>query len=57
MGVDIARLKCLNDIQIDKAKNLNCLIFTRQKIRLSTKTKAEQLQWRRSKVIEMRLEV
>jgi hypothetical protein len=26
----------------------------RQKIKLSTKTKAEQLEWRRSKVIEMR---
>jgi hypothetical protein len=34
----------------DKAKNLDTLIFTRQK---SLSTKAEQLEWRRSKGIEM----
>jgi predicted transcriptional regulator len=36
----------------DKAKKLNCLIFTREKPELSTK--ADQLEWRRSKVVEMR---
>jgi hypothetical protein len=36
----------------DKAKNLNSVIFTKEKIELSTKS--EQLQWRRSKVVELK---
>jgi DNA-binding NarL/FixJ family response regulator len=38
---------------IDKAKNLNNLIFTREKSGLLS-TKAEQLEWRRTKAIELR---
>jgi DNA-binding NarL/FixJ family response regulator len=37
----------------DKAKNLKCVIFTRQKPDILG-TKTGQLEWRRSKVVEMR---
>jgi DNA-directed RNA polymerase specialized sigma subunit len=37
---------------MNKAKNLNHVIFTKDKSELSTKS--EQLEWRRSKVIEFR---
>jgi hypothetical protein len=41
-------------IIVDKAKNLNTIIFTREKSELLS-TKAEQLEWRRSKVTELRV--
>jgi hypothetical protein len=37
----------------DKAKNLDTVISTRQKSGILS-TKAEQLEWRRSKVVELR---
>jgi DNA-binding NarL/FixJ family response regulator len=37
----------------DKAKKLNSVIFTKEKSGILS-TKAEQLEWRRSKVVEMR---
>jgi len=37
----------------DKAKNLTCVIFTREKAD-NLNTKADQLEWRRAKVVEMR---
>ena len=37
----------------DKAKNLNCIISTRQKPDILS-TKTGQLEWRRSKGVEMR---
>ena len=46
--------KIIHPSTTDKAKNLKCIIFTKQKIKLSTKTKSDQLEWRRSKVVELR---
>jgi hypothetical protein len=40
-------------IWYDKAKNLTSVIFTREKSDILS-TKADQLRWRRTKVIEMR---
>ena len=44
-------------IHVDKAKNLNILISTKDKSELNTKSgsqsKAEQLQWRRDKVQDL----
>ena len=37
----------------DKAKNLNTVIFTREQSGILS-TKSDQLEWRRSKVVEMR---
>src|SRR5919202_1456020 len=39
--------------QTDKAKNLDTIIFTKEKSEILS-TKAEQLEWRRSKVVELR---
>ena len=38
----------------DKAKNLTCVIFTRKKSDILS-TKSDQLEWRRSKVTELRV--
>jgi DNA-binding NarL/FixJ family response regulator len=43
--------------QTDKAKNLNTIIFTKEKsgiLSTNSEPKSQQLQWRRSKVIELR---
>jgi hypothetical protein len=40
-------------VRFDKAKNLNTIIFTRKKPDILS-TKSEQLEWRRSKVTELR---
>src|SRR5919202_4111620 len=39
--------------QTDKAKNLDTIIFTKEKSEILS-TKSDQLEWRRSKVVEMR---
>lgn len=52
MSISISVLEALKE-QIDKAKNLNTIIFMRKESELLS-TKAEQLDWRRSKVVEMR---
>jgi hypothetical protein len=45
--------KSTNQQEIDKAKNLTCVIFMREKPDILS-TKSDQLEWRRSKVVEMR---
>jgi DNA-directed RNA polymerase specialized sigma24 family protein len=47
------RKPTIHPISTDKAKKLNSVMFTREKSELLS-TKAEQLEWHRSKVVEMR---